>query len=234
MLPPSPFNHRGGAPMMRQAEHWTSSYVGFSLRSKVWIICHLQGGTEVPNIYVLLTLTALASCGCCNNYHKLVAIKHQTFALSQFWRADVWNQDISKAATEPARSGCCKPQLERPCAPTKAPTWYSKDPTCCSWDPMKANKHLNGFILKDHLLKTWHWQGHTPCGASMGESFPCPHSLTWGLEALLLQSLPPHFCLCQNSLCFSFIKTLQIYLFCCGGWALFNQLRSELPDHLCW
>ena len=146
-----------------------------------------------------------------------MAIKQQTFALSQFWREDVWNQDISKAATEPARSGRSMPQLERPCAPMKDPTWYSKDPTCCSWDPMKANKHLNGFILKDHLLKTWHWQGHTPCGASMGESLPCPHSLTWGLEAVLLQSLPPHFCLCQNSLCFSFIKTLQIHLFLLWG-----------------
>ena len=108
MLPLSPFNDMCWAPRMHQAQHWTFSNVEFSLRNSFvrfeLCICHLQGGTEVPNIYVLLTLTALASCGCYNNYHKLVAIKQQTLALSRFWRADVWNQDISRAATESAFS----------------------------------------------------------------------------------------------------------------------------------
>lgn len=78
---------------MHRAQHWPFSNVEFSFRNSFTrfelCICHLPGGTEVPNISVLRTLTALASCGCYNNYHKLVAVKQQTFALSQLWRADV-------------------------------------------------------------------------------------------------------------------------------------------------
>lgn len=100
-LPRSPFNYMCWAPTVHQAQHWTFSYVEFSLRNSFAMlelfICPLQGETEIPSGYILLTLAVLASCGCYNKYHKLMTIKHQTFVLSRFWRADVWNQDIGGA-----------------------------------------------------------------------------------------------------------------------------------------
>lgn len=69
------------------------------LKSLLLPLCNLPF-QHFPSLYscpISREPLVLVSWGCCNNYHKLSALKQQKCILSQVYRPKVWNQDASRA-----------------------------------------------------------------------------------------------------------------------------------------